>query len=104
MTHRATKVVIITEKLITKKMTKTIEECGASGYTITPVGGKGSRGIRAQEQSSLLDHYTNVKIEVITRDETIAETIAARVADEYFDNYAGITYLEDVQILRPQKF
>lgn len=104
MTHDALKVVIITEKLVAHKVAKTIEECGASGYTIMDVGGKGSRGARSQQQSPILDNYANVKIEVITTDKDVADKIAHRVAQEYFLNYAGITYIEGVQILRPQKF
>lgn len=103
MVHKAKKVVIITEKLISDKVTDIIDECGATGYTITDAGGKGSRGIRSN-RSSVTDAYVNVKIQVITASEEIANKIANRVAEEYFDNYSGITFLEDVEIIRPQKF
>ncbi len=103
MTHKAKKVVIITEKLITDKVTNIINECGATGYTITDAGGKGSRGVRS-DRSSVTDAYMNVKIQVITASEEVANKIANRVAEEYFDNYSGITFLEDVEIIRPQKF
>lgn len=103
MTHKAKKVVIITEKLITDKVTDIIDECGATGYTITDAGGKGSRGIRSN-RSSVTDAYVNVKIQVITASEEVANNIANRVAEEYFNNYSGITFLEDVEIIRPQKF
>jgi hypothetical protein len=33
-----------------------------------------------------------------------AEGIAEKVATTYFNNYSGITYLQDVEILRPHKF
>ncbi len=104
MSHQATKVVIITEKIIAGKVAQMIEECGGQGYTITAAGGKGSRGVRRQQENTLFDTSANVKIEIITGDSQIAEKIAQQVADEYFSNYAGITYLEDVRILRPQKF
>lgn len=104
MTHTATKIVIITEKLITRDVTKVIEECGASGYTVLSVSGKGSRGVRSGDQSSIVDNYSNVKIEIITTSLETAEKIANTVADEFFEDYAGITYLEEVQILRPHKF
>lgn len=103
MEHTAKKIIIITEKLLSEKVTKVIEECGATGYTITSAGGKGSRGVRSSERDSYSDAYTNVKIEVITS-EKLANEIAEKVAEKYFTNYSGITYLEDVEILRPQKF
>jgi nitrogen regulatory protein PII len=103
MTHKAKKVVIITEKLITDQVTKLIDECGATGYTITDAGGKGSRGMRTN-RGNVTDAYVNVKIQVITASEEVADKIATRVAEEFFNNYSGITFLEDVEIIRPQKF
>lgn len=104
MAHKAKKVIIITEKLIAEKVAKVVEEAGATGYTITAAGGKGSRGVRSQDTSTIYDAFANVKIEIITGSQEIAEKIMNDVAEKYFHNYAGITYLEDVEILRPQKF
>ncbi len=104
MQHKAYKIVIITEKLITGKVAKVIEECGGTGYTITSAGGKGSRGVRSEARGSMTDTYANVKIEVILSDEQMARTIGNTVSTKYFDNYSGITYLEHVEIIRPQKF
>jgi len=102
--QKAKKIVIITEKLITDGVTKIIEDCGATGYTITPAGGKGSRGVRSNERGGITDTFSNVKIEVIISDADHANEIADKVAAKFFKNYSGITYLEDVEILRPQKF
>lgn len=104
MHHKAKKVVIITEKFITEKVSKLIEECGATGYTITSAGGKGSRGKRSEERGGVSEAYANVKFEIIVADETLANKIADTVAETYFQNYSGITYLENVEIIRPQKF
>lgn len=104
MTHKAKKVVIITEKYITQKVAKLIEDCGASGYTITSAGGKGSRGNRSEGRGGVSEAYANVKFEVIVSDEAMAHKIVDTVAETYFENYSGITYLENVEIVRPQKF
>ncbi|MEM6780313.1 MAG: P-II family nitrogen regulator [Pseudomonadota bacterium] len=101
--HKAKKIVIITEKLIVDKVTKLIEQCGATGYTITAAGGKGSRGVRSA-RGGPSDAFNNVKIEVITASDQQANDIADKLAEKYFKNYSGITYLVDVEILRPQKF
>ena len=104
MTHKATKIVIITEKLIFDGVVQIIEDAGASGYTMVAAGGKGSRGVRTSGQAAVVDAFANVKIEVITASREMADEIADKVAAQYFDNYSGITYLEEVEILRVHKF
>jgi hypothetical protein len=34
----------------------------------------------------------------------VAEAIAEQVAESYFANYAGIVYIDDVEVLRREKF
>ena len=104
MTFKATKIVIITEKVILDGVARIIEESGATGYTITAAGGKGSRGMRSTDRPAVVDAFANVKLEVITTDPDVAEKIVNAVTDTYFTNYAGITYLEPVEVLRPHKF
>ena len=105
MTYQAKKVVIITEQVIRDKVAAIIEACEATGYTITKAGGKGSRGVRNNiDRAVVADDMANIKIEVIVPDIDHAEKIAETVAGQYFDNYSGITYIEDVAILRPHKF
>lgn len=103
--HRAEKVVIITEKMIANGVCEILEACGATGYTIVAAGGKGSRNVRStSDRASVIDEFANVKIEVIVNEKAMAEAIMDQVAGKYFENYSGITYIEDVQILRPGKF
>jgi len=102
--YKASKVVIITEKIILPKVTKLIEEAGGRGYTVTLAGGKGSRGVRSTSRANVIDEFSNVKIEVITAGVEAANRIADEVAERFFDNYSGITYLEEVQVLRPHRF
>lgn len=104
MTHKATKIVIITEKLIQDGVAKIIQDAGASGYTVVAAGGKGSRGVRSSGRPAVVDAFANVKIEVITSSREMADRIADEVAATYFENYSGITYLEEVEVLRPHKF
>ncbi|UOE93854.1 hypothetical protein [Alkalihalobacillus sp. LMS39] len=103
--HKAKKVVIITEKLILKGVCQIIEECGGTGYTIVAAGGKGSRNVRSTSDRALvIEDFANVKIEVIVKSIAMAETIMEQVNAKYFQNYSGITYVEDVEILRSKKF
>ena len=103
--YAATKVVIITERSILDGVAELLEAHGATGYTYTSAGGKGSRGKRRIDRApQIAGILENVKIEVIVPDHTIAERITDAVLETYFDNYSGITYVEPVEILRPGKF
>lgn len=104
MTHKAKKVVIITEKVIVDRVLKIVEDAGATGYTVSAVGGKGSRNVRSEDRPKIVDALSNVQIEAIVGADDVANRIAEEVADTFFTNYSGITYLEDVEILRPHKF
>ena len=104
MTFKAAKVVIITETVILEQVAQIIEAMGATGYTVFAAGGKGSRGVRAAGRAAVVDGFSNGQIEVITATHDTAEKIAVEVADRFFQNYSGITYLEDVEILRSHKF
>jgi nitrogen regulatory protein PII len=104
MTHEAKKVVIITEKLILEGVLKIVEAEGATGYTVHRTGGKGSRNVRTQDRPRVVDEFTNVQVDVIVSDPSVALRIAEAVAATYFENYSGITYIQDVEVLRPNKF
>ncbi len=104
MIHAAKKIVIITEKIIADDITKFIEDLGASGYTVKMAGGKGSRGVRSNDRNSLNDANANIHIETIINNSELAVDIAEKVANEFLTNYSGIIYIEDVKVLRPQKF
>ena len=103
--YEAKKVTIITEKMILKGVCDIIDKCGASGYTVVPAGGKGSRNIRStSEHASVIDDFDNVIIETIVKDLDAADAILKQTSEKYFHKYPGIAYLEDVKILRPTKF
>jgi len=103
--HKAKKVVIIAEKMLTEKICDIIESSGARGYTVVPAGGKGAHHRHfTSERASVVDDFATVRIEVVVSDKAIAESIGNKVVEECFGNYSGIIYLEDVEILRPAKF
>jgi len=105
MTQKASKLVIVTEKLLLKKVAKIIDEAGATGYTIVDAGGKGSRNVRSSGQPTISDTYSNIKFEVLTRNRDIAVKISDEVAAQFFDDYSGIAYLcDEIEILHAHKF
>lgn len=105
MTQQACKLVIVTEKLLLKKIAKIIDEAGATGYTVVEAGGKGSRNVRSSGEPSVSGTYSNIKLEVLTPNREMAEKISDEVAARFFDDYSGIAYLCNVmEVLHAHKF
>ena len=99
------KVVIITEQLIVSRVTKILDAHQASGYTLVACGGKGSRNVRSTSGSaSVVDDFTNVQIEVIVNSRENALHLMNEITEKLFNNYSGITFLEEVEVLRRFKF
>jgi nitrogen regulatory protein P-II 2 len=93
------RVVIIGDCDLEQKMLKEILDLGATGYTtLHGVQGQGQRGIRPRHAVS-----GNIKIEVIATAE-VAQRILEHIAKNYFDKYAMIGFLDDVEVLYGERF
>ena len=90
---------VVTEASLERRLIEDLRELGARGYTITDARGQGHRGKRTQDW----EHSGNIRLEVIC-DSAIAERLVAHLRERYYDHYAMILYLLDVEVLRPQKF
>lgn len=90
---------IITEQALERYLTQYIIEAGARGYTLTDARGAGARGVRSAD----FEHGGNIRVEVIC-EEAIAHEIANTLHERYFEDFAMVLYLQDVEVLRPEKF
>jgi hypothetical protein len=90
---------IVTEALLERELLAEFEALGVRGYTITDARGKGSRGTRQSDWAQ----EGNVRIEIVC-EPALAERVAARLRERFYDHYAMILYLQDVSVLRPEKF
>lgn len=90
---------VITESAIERDLLTDMERLGAHGYTVTDARGKGSRGVR----DAGWGEAGNIRVEVLCDDAT-AQAIALHLRMRYYDNYAMILFMSDVEILRPEKF
>ncbi|MBD1852777.1 hypothetical protein [Leptolyngbya sp. FACHB-711] len=104
MAKPAKKLVIVTEKILLKKIANIIDECGATGYTVVETGGKGSRNVRSSGQPNVSDTTANIKFEVLTPDRDMAENIADKVAVNFFLDFAGMIYICDAEVLYGHSF
>lgn len=105
MFHKAVKIIIITEKFLSEKVCRLIDAFGVPGYTLVPAGGKGRHHIHSTaERASVVEEFTNMKIEVIVNDRRDAESLAEALLKNYFQDFPGILYLEDVFVRRSDIF
>jgi len=90
---------IITEAALESILITEIEALGARGYTITDARGKGRRGPR----DAAWDESSNIRIEILC-DAEIADAIARHLWARYYDDYGMVLFVNDVSVLRPEKF
>jgi len=93
-----TRVTIIGAQSLRAALVSDVRKLGAKGYTYSVVDGAGTRGIRPSDWSG-----ANGKLEVLTTPE-LAHKILEHVATHYFDNYAMIAYVDEVNVLRPERY
>lgn len=98
-TERRNLLTIVAEAPLEQRLIKDLERLGAHGYTITDARGKGSRGVR----NARWEPSGNIRVEVVC-DAKTAAAIAAHLKEHYYDNYAMILFIGDVEVLRPEKF
>jgi len=92
------RVTIISEALIAERIQEDLLRLGASGYTTTKAEGRGSRGVRASQWEG-----RNEKIETVVTPK-VAEKIFEALLANYFENFAVIAYVHDVEVIRGEKF
>lgn len=102
--HKATKIILVVERLLRDKVIAIVEAQGAKGYTVTEGAGKGEHGLHGSDRPGIAPGFNIVRIEVIVSSRAAAEAIARTVAERYFTEYPGIVYMNEVEVLRPEKF
>lgn len=97
--HTRKLLTVVTEAALEATLTREIDRLNAHGYTITDARGKGHRGVR----SAGWEANSNIRIEVVCDEET-ADAISAYLREHYYEDYAMILFVSDVDVLRPEKF
>jgi len=92
-------VTIICEAGLEARIGADLERLGAHGYTVSDARGRGARGTREAGWPA----SGNIRVEVIC-DEPAARAIAAHLQASYFEHYAMVLYLGEVEVLRDAKF
>lgn len=90
---------VVTEAVLERELVAELEALGVRGYTITDARGKGSRGRRQSDWAQ----ESNIRVEVVC-EPALAERVAGHLRDRYYHHYAMVLFLQDVSVLRPEKF
>ena len=98
-TEKRTLLTVITEGVIEQTLLRDLERLGVRGYTVSDARGRGSRGVR----DAVWGEAANIRIEVICP-RAQAESVLGHLQARYYSDYAMVAFLQDVEILRPEKF
>ena len=93
-------VTIVGETVIMQDIAKEAVGLGATGYTLSEVIGEGSRSAR---NVIVTGSSKTMKVELVVP-MGIAEKILTHVSHHYFEHYAIIAWLSDVQVVRGQAY
>ncbi len=99
-TEKHTLLTIITEAVVEPTLLRDLDRLGVRGCTISDARGKGSRG---GVRDAAWDEAANVRIEVICP-RAMAEDVLRHLQVRYYANYSMVTFLTEIEVLRPDKF
>ncbi len=91
-------ITIIADEAIKDKLISELKTVGMKGYTMSPATGE---GLHSQNFSSW--EGMNVRIESLLSEEKALKLLEI-LSQKYFDKYGVIAFLQDVQVLRKEKF
>jgi nitrogen regulatory protein PII len=90
---------IITESTLEPILIKELKTMGLKGYSIMESHGEGSRGLRNGEW----DQNRNITIQIVCKAE-LAYPMLDYVVNHYYEDYALIAFVTDVEVCRAEKF
>ena len=96
--HPLKLVTIVVEAVLDTRLRQDLLRLGAKGYTCTKADGEGSRGMRTDDLAG-----KNLRFETVVSD-AVAERILTHLAEQYFPNYAVVAYVQDVSVVRGDKY
>ncbi|MCA3011419.1 MAG: transcriptional regulator [Myxococcaceae bacterium] len=89
---------IIAEAVLRDRLVEELKLAGASGYTVAEVHGSGFGTVRASEWAG-----PSVRFETVVTDE-VAQALLAVLAERYFPSWSVVAYLQDVEVVRAERY
>lgn len=98
-THRCKLLTLICEAELEASLVRDLDRLGAHGHTITDARGRGAHGAREGSWPP----SANIRVEILC-DEGTARAILDHVQRHYYANFGMVSFVADVEVLRPDKF
>lgn len=92
-------ITIVTESVLEHYLEDDLDKLGVHGYTIVDARGKGDEGMR----DDFWENQGNIRIEIVC-DEKMSDTVSEYLYKNYYNDYAMMLYISDVNVLRNKKF
>ena len=91
-------VTIIAEEILKDRLVQKVQELGATGASFHRTQGVGSRSVRHNDMFG-----ENIQMKIVCPKE-VAEAIVKYISDNYFENYAIVAWMMDVQVMRGENY
>jgi nitrogen regulatory protein P-II 2 len=97
-TIKLKRITIIFQDNLEERLARDLKALGTKGYTVDKVRGSGLDGFRGSEWEG-----ENIRLVTVCAPQT-ANKILEHLQQHYFDKYAGIVYMSDVEVVRGERF
>jgi len=92
--HPLKLVTIVAEEILKDRLVKKIQELGATGASYHRTQGVGSRSARHNDMFG-----ENIQMKIVCAPD-VAEAILTYISENYFEHYAIVAWVMDVQVMR----
>ncbi len=92
------KVTVVCQENLREDLIRDLKALGARGYTLSEAYGEGEHGLRMNFWEG-----RNIRLELIMS-EPLCERVLAYITEHYLEKYAIIVYVENVEVVRGEKF
>ena len=92
--HPLKLVTIVAEEILKDRLVKKVQELGATGASYHRTQGVGSRSARHNDMFG-----ENVQMKIVCEAD-VAEAILRYISETYFENYAIVAWVTDVEVMR----
>jgi hypothetical protein len=91
-------VTVIAESILEHRLVHEVHVAGATGWTISPARGEGSRGVRAADWEG-----GNIRLETLCAS-AVADRLLEVLERDFFPHYAVVAFIHPVSVLRGEKY
>lgn len=101
-THKAKRVEITIERVMSKRLTDVLTKAGVTGYTMLPVLGGSGRSGEWSRSGQVSQAGGMVQVICVVRPETVDHLLEA--AFQVVERHIGIVCVTDCEVLRAERF